>query len=161
MKRAFHYLRVQEITNMQRFILLLSIGLSCLGIPPALHAQNMDIEKISGTWILESGELGGKKLPQEFIASVSLIISGTSYSTKVGTLSDKGSLKFHPDSKPKGMDIVGIEGPNQGKTFPAIYEFSGNILMICYDLEGKKKPDAFKSKPGTQTFLAIYKREKK
>ena len=70
-------------------------------------------------------------------------------------------MKFYPDSKPKGMDIIGIEGPNQGKTFPAIYEFSGNILMICYDLEGKKKPDAFKSTLGSQTFLAIYKREKK
>ncbi len=146
---------------MQRFTYPIAMLLLLPILASSTSAQEKDLQKISGTWILESGELGGKKLPQEFIASVSLIISGTSYSTKVGTLTDKGNLKFYPDSKPKGMDIIGTEGPNQGKTFPAIYEFSGNILMICYDLEGKKKPDTFKSTLGSQTFLAIYKREKK
>ena len=146
---------MQRFNYQFAFVIIFSI------LASSTSAQEKDIQKISGTWILESGELGGKKLPQEFIASVSLSISGTSYSTKVGTLTDKGSLKFYPDSKPKGMDIIGTDGPNQGKTFPAIYEFSGNILIICYDLEGKKKPDAFKSTLGSQTFLAIYKREKK
>ena len=106
---------------MQRFSYPITMLLLLPIFASSTSAQEKDIQKISGTWILESGELGGKKLPQEFITSVSLIISGNSYSTKVGTLTDKGTLKFNPNSKPKGMDIIGTEGPNQGKTFPAIY----------------------------------------
>lgn len=146
---------------MQRFFFILIPGILFLGTQHVSSAQNIDNEKISGTWILESAELAGKKLPQDFVSSVSLIISGTSYSSRVGKLSDKGTLKLSPDSKPKEMDITSTEGQNQGKTFPAIYELSGNSLMICYDLEGKKRPEAFRSFLGNQVFLAVYKREKK
>jgi len=146
---------------MQRFTTTLALFLILPIFEASISAQEKDPEKISGTWILESAELAGKKLPQDFVSSVSLIISGTSYSSRVGKLSDKGTLKLSPDSKPKEMDITSTEGQNQGKTFPAIYELSGNSLMICYDLEGKKRPEAFRSFLGNQVFLAVYKREKK
>jgi uncharacterized protein (TIGR03067 family) len=56
------------------------------------------------------------------------------------------------------MDILGTEGPNKGKTFLAIYELTGDSLKICYDLEGKTRPTEFRTNPGTQLFLVLYKR---
>ena len=34
------------------------------------------------------------------------------------------------------MTITGTEGPNRGKTFPAIYELKDDTLRICDDLSG-------------------------
>ena len=124
-------------------------------------SSEKELAKLSGSWIPQSAELGGQKLPEDFLGKVSLLISGNTYSSKVGTQADKGNLKLNSLSRPKTMDIIGTEGPNQGKTFPAIYEFAGNTLMICYDLESKKRPEAFKSLPGSQIFFVTYKRESK
>ena len=92
---------------MQRFTYPIAMLLLLPILASSTSAQEKDLEKISGTWILESGELGGKKLPQEFIASVSLIISGTSYSTKVGTLTDKGNLIFVYIRLSAKLDVCG------------------------------------------------------
>ena len=66
---------------MQRFSYPIAMLLLLPILASSTSAQEKDLEKISGTWILESGELGGNKLPQEFIARVSLIISGTCHFT--------------------------------------------------------------------------------
>ena len=58
------------------------------------------------------------------------------------------------------MTITGTEGPNHGKTFPAIYEIKGDTLRICYDLSGVKRPTEFKSVPGTRLYLVTYSRIK-
>ncbi len=59
------------------------------------------------------------------------------------------------------LDVIGTEGPNKGKTIPAIFDLAGDTLKICYDLSGQARPTEFKSSPGTQQFLATYQREKK
>jgi uncharacterized protein (TIGR03067 family) len=58
------------------------------------------------------------------------------------------------------ITVIGTEGPNQGKTFPAIYELKKDTLRICYDLSGAKRPTEFKTMSGTRLFLVTYKREK-
>jgi uncharacterized protein (TIGR03067 family) len=55
---------------------------------------------------------------------------------------------------------MGKKGPNEGKTFLAIYELKGDELRVCYDLGGKDRPTEFVSKPETPLFLVTYRREK-
>ena len=50
------------------------------------------------------------------------------------------AVKLDSAKKPRAMDIVGTKGPNQGKTIPAIYEFTDTTLRVCYDLSGKARP---------------------
>ena len=71
-----------------------------------------------------------------------------------------GTYTIDADSKPKSMTITGTEGPNHGKTFPAIYELKGDTLRICYDLSGAKRPTEFKSVAGTKLYLVTYSRKK-
>jgi uncharacterized protein (TIGR03067 family) len=77
----------------------------------------------------------------------------------VGSEPDKGTFKLDPSAKPKAIDITGTEGPNKGKTIPAIYELTDDTLTVCYNLGGKDRPTEFKTKAGTQLFLVTYKRE--
>jgi hypothetical protein len=67
--------------------------------------------------------------------------------------------KMFPDEIRKITKLV-AEGPNKGKTIPAIYERDGDTLRVCYNLSGKNRPTEFKTKAGAQLFLVTCKREK-
>ena len=82
------------------------------------------------------------------------------YTVLVGEGRDEGTVKRDPAKTPKTMDITGTKGPNEGKTFLAIYESKGDELRVCYDLSGKSRPTEFATKPETQLFLVKYKRAK-
>ena len=72
---------------------------------------------------------------------------------------DKGTYEIDTTAKPKGMVIRGTEGPNKGRTIPAIYEVNGKTLRICYDLSGAQRPKEFKSVAGTRLYLVTYQRK--
>ena len=78
----------------------------------------------------------------------------------VGDSPDKGTYTLDSTTDPKGMPVTGTDGPNKGKTFPAIYELHGDTLRICYDLSGQKRPTEFKSTAGTKLYLVTYARAK-
>ena len=78
----------------------------------------------------------------------------------MGEHPDRGTYTIDSNTKPKSMSVTGTEGPNIGKTFPAIYELKGDTLRICYDLSGEKHPTEFKSVAATKLYLVTYNRKK-
>ena len=115
---------------------------------------------IDGTWLASVAELGGKPFPEKILQSMKLVVKDSKYTVTVGDATDQGTLKLDPSAKPRAIDITGTKGPNEGKTFLAIYELKGDTLRICYDLSGKARPKDFESKAETLLFLVTYKREK-
>ena len=136
------------------FILVLAFS------PAAWGGDAKDDDTLQGTWLPAAAELGGKPFPEEVRKSMKLVIKDDKYTVTVGEKVDQGTVKLNPKAKPKAMDITGTDGPNKGKTFPAIYERDGDTLRICYDLSGKGYPTEFKTGEGTQLFLVTYQREK-
>lgn len=132
---------------------VLSISLAASGSAPAAG------ETIEGTWLASAAELGGKMFPDEVRKSIKLVIKDSKYTVTAGKGPDQGTLKLNPAAMPKEMDIVGTDGPNNGRTILAIYEQDGDTLRICYDLSGKSRPTEFRSKEGTRLFLVTYKRQ--
>ena len=111
---------------------------------------------LTGAWVPVLAELGAQefKFGQDFRLSV----TGNRYDVAGGPAKDMGRLEF-VDGDPKGFDVVGEEGPNKGKRFPAIYRFlPDGRLEVCYDLEGIGRPAAFATFPGTKLFKVIYRR---
>jgi uncharacterized protein (TIGR03067 family) len=106
-------------------------------------------DTIEGAWLPSSAELGGQKLPDEVRKTMKLVVKDDKYTVTVGTAVDQGTVKLNASAKPKAMDITGTDGPNKGKTIPAIYERNGDTLRICYDLSGKSHPTEFNTKQGT------------
>ena len=119
------------------------------------NAQSLD-----GVWLPTTMEVGGKMFPDELRNTIKLTIDGDSYTVTAGKHIDKGTVKHDSTATPKTMDIVGVEGPNKGKTILAIYEFDGQTLRICYDIGGEARPMEFKTIEGKLLFLATYQREK-
>jgi uncharacterized protein (TIGR03067 family) len=87
-----------------------------------------------------SAELAGKKLPADAIASWKLVIKDADYTFTSNEPIDKGTVKVDRSAKPMTMDIKGEDGPNTGKTILAIFELEGDILKVCYDVGGQKRP---------------------
>jgi uncharacterized protein (TIGR03067 family) len=137
-------------------------GLILSGVVTADDKKPADQEAkmLDGIWHVVEGEMSGAKLPAEAAKGIKLTLSGDRYVVVTPQDTDKGTIRLIPNSNPRGMDIVGKEGPNKGKTFPAIYELKGDTLTICYDLSGKARPTEFKTKRDTLLFLARYQRQK-
>jgi uncharacterized protein (TIGR03067 family) len=135
---------------------VLLFALPCLAL---CDDPNGDESAIDGTWLATAAELGGQKLPPKATASIKLTLKNGTYEV-VAESPDRGTVKYETSAKPKAMVIKGTEGPNKGKTFPAIYELSGDKLTICYDLSGAARPTEFKSRPKTKLFLVTYQRQK-
>ena len=109
---------------------------------------------IAGHWAPESAKLGGNDFPVAGFDGATLQLTKDTY--EFG--GDKGTVEVLETHKPDQMDIHGKEGPNAGKTIPAIFELQGDHLTICYQLGNGERPAAFDSPKGTQVLLIHYKR---
>ena len=142
-----------------------TIGLSCVALAaltPGVRADDKADEwkGLKGTWKIEKAVLRGEDTTDAFKAAV-LTMEDGKYTVDFAGGQDKGTVAVDVAKKPKQMTIAGTDGPNKGKTIPAVYELSGDMLKICYQLEGKDPPAGLESKAGTSTLLIVYKRDKK
>jgi uncharacterized protein (TIGR03067 family) len=119
-----------------------------------------DARTVQGTWRPVTAVLAGQPMADAVIKSISLKMDNGKYEVFVGQRPDRGTYTLDSSTKPKGITVAGTEGPNRGKTFPAIYELNGDTLRICYDLSGAKRPTEFKSVAGTKLYLVTYNRKK-
>jgi uncharacterized protein (TIGR03067 family) len=125
-----------------------------------LAADSPDSKALRGDWSPVKAELSGRPLPDAALKSIHLKLGDGTYDVTADGHPDKGTYQVDSTAKPKTMVIRGTEGPNQGKTIPAIYDLQGDSLRICYDLSGAKTPSEFKSQPGTRLYLVTYERKK-
>jgi uncharacterized protein (TIGR03067 family) len=140
---------------------LLIFCLAALSSLTALAADDSaDIKALQGTWLPVKAELGGQPMTADLLKTIQLKLDKNQYVATVSGESDKGTWSVDSTTKPKSMTVVGVEGPNVGKTFPSIYEIKGDTLRICYDLSGAKRPTEFKSTAGTKLYLVTYNRKK-
>ena len=132
----------------------------CLAVAASLTAlagdPPDDAKAVQGSWVPAQADLGGQPMPDSVLKSIRLKLDKGRYEVWVGDKPDKGTYTLDSTSKPKSMTVTGTEGPNHGRTFPAIYELKGETLRICYDLSGAKRPTEFKSIAGTKLYLVTY-----
>lgn len=124
---------------------------------PARAEEKPEAMAIQGTWEIVSAEIAGQLFPVEAFNKVQLVLKDGKYQFGI----DQGVYKLLDAEGKKGIDVIGEQGPNLGKTIPAIYEIKGDTLKICYDLAGKTRPGKLETKKETRQFLATYKRAAK
>ncbi len=141
------------------FVMTMLAAVMCSSLTLGADAKDK-APGLDGTWVPSSAELAGKKLPADAIASWKLVIKDADYTFTSNEPTDKGTVKVDRSAKPMTMDIKGVDGPNKGKTILAIFELNGDILKVCYDVGGQKRPAEFQTKEDTLLFLVHYKRQK-
>lgn len=139
---------------------LLRLGLLLGTALLALAAATPDDAKtIQGTWLPIAAELGGQPVPDAVLKTIRLRLAAGRYEVFVGEQPDRGTYTMDAAAAPKCITVTGTDGANAGKTFPAIYELTGDTLRICYDLSGSKRPAEFKTAGGTALYLVTYRRQ--
>ena len=110
------------------------------------------MKKLDGVWEISKAILDGRTLPPEAVKPLILTIGNSQY--QVGVV-DKGNLLFGGSGE---VDVVGVEGPNAGKTIKAIYAIKPDLseATICYNLSGGERPTIFLSEKGSGYFLVTY-----
>jgi uncharacterized protein (TIGR03067 family) len=143
------------------------LAILVFAIAPAASAFAGDDEKVkkaqaemNGTWKPSAAELDGEALPKSVFETIKLVIKDDNYTATVGEQVDEGTVTLDLESDPRGMEIKGTKGPNEGKTIPAIWKLEDDTLKVCYNLEGKKRPREFKTTAGSKFYMVTYKREK-
>jgi uncharacterized protein (TIGR03067 family) len=115
---------------MMRRVLYFAISLLSAGV--AFAADRLDDAKsLQGTWTPIKAELGGNPVPDAVLKTITLKLDNGKYEASVAGQLDKGTYTLDSANKPNGMTVNGTEGPNKGKSFPAIYELSGDTLRSC------------------------------
>ena len=143
-----------------KFFICLAVGVS---LTPLAAQEPDDAKALQGLWVPVKAELSGRPMPDAILKTITLRLYQSEYEVSIAGEGepDKGTWTLDPAAKPKGMKITGVKGPNSGKVFPAIYELKPDVLRVCYDLSGAKRPAEFKTSPGTQLYLVTYNRKRK
>ena len=130
-----------------RTVTIVAAGMLLAADPAKDDEIKKEQEKLKGTWIMISSEKSGK--PHDDTKNAKFIFAGDKLTIKLGE-EDKGASGFvlDPSKNPKWIT---------GRIGRGIYELDGDKLKIC---SAEERPGEFVSKPGSNVYLYVLKREK-
>ena len=112
-------------------------------------------ESLEGLWQPVYAEMDGEEAPKMMLDKMELELTGGEYAVRFGGVTgDQGSYVIEP----AGLTLSGMIGPNAGRVIPCLHKFVGEVLTICYGLDGTR-PKKLSTKGGTQLYLANYRRK--
>jgi uncharacterized protein (TIGR03067 family) len=97
---------------------------------------------LEGTWLPVAARVALDELPMDELRVARLVLQGREYRILDRRLAviDCGEFRVDAAMLPRAMDLIGLEGPNAGRTLRAIFELDGDELIVCYDLQGGTRP---------------------
>jgi|SRR5208283_2086499 len=146
------------------FLLPWSIGSSFAADIGGEDAKK-ELQKLQGTWVMVSGELGGKKAADEHMSRSKIVYEGDKLQIMVPNQTAETIVaeivRIDPTKKPKEMHFIRKNGPNAGKTLIGIYEFEGDDqYKFAFDPTGAMTLKEFATKEGTGHVRNTWKRVK-
>jgi uncharacterized protein (TIGR03067 family) len=123
----------------------------------AKEAAADPLAPFQGTWEIVSVEKDGSPVPQDDIAGITVVISGSAYKLINKDNISKGTFTIDPSKDPKQMDVRHKE--DDADTMPAIYEISADTFRVCYNPEGGSRPTSFSTKADSPFMSVVYKRK--
>ena len=120
------------------------------------------VKEGDGTWVPFFMEQNGMKFDDETIKKLdlTLILNGDKYEVKSGKdVIEQGTAIVDKAKTPNTVDIKAIDGPHKDKTIPGLIELKGDVLTVCYNLEGNERPKEFATKAGSRLLVVRYKKK--
>lgn len=124
-------------------------------LPPLSSAQEKGAAALEGKWIAVSLTADGKEHKDEGVQLMTLHFRGDKLTVSVLDKKQEGTFRIDAGKKPAHIDI---EQPDQKRRSIGIYKIEKDVLTICYDETGEKRPTAFQALPGTTHVLLVLKR---
>ena len=123
--------------------------------------QDANKSELEGTWKGDRLDKAGQQL-DEHAKTVRWEITGDKITVTEDRLRVQGTVTVDSKKSPKTIDVE-AKGDGGRITFVlvGIYALEGDVLKVCYTAtRGAKRPEEFKTKPGSDQVLFVAKRQK-
>jgi uncharacterized protein (TIGR03067 family) len=102
-----------------------------------------NVNDLDGVWLPVAAFVAGEVVPIRELRIARFVLIAGRYEIVDSELRvlDTGAITIDRAVLPCSMDIVGLDGPNAGKTMLAIFELDRDLLTICYDLDVNVRPE--------------------
>ena len=122
-------------------------------------ARHVDqLRSLEGTWSFSRLEIDGTVMPAGVSEASRILIDGDRFRTESPEATYEGIFNINVEANPHEIDIEFVEGPEAGNTNFGIFRFENECLEICLDLNGKPRPKAFSTSPGSGHAFEILRR---
>jgi uncharacterized protein (TIGR03067 family) len=129
---------------------------------PLSDAAKAELAKFAGEWLMESGEINGQKMPEQFRTQFKRTVKGDVTLVMMGDqVFMRAKFTVDPAKKPKAIDYLQLEGPTKGVKQFGIYEWDGEMLKLCFASPGQDRPVDFTAPAGSGRTSSVWKRAKK
>ncbi len=108
-----------------------------------------------GTWKAVSGKLGTETIP---LPDTTLMITGDTYEVTSPTGVDGGELHWGEAGEFQTVDLKGTSGAHAGNTIHALARVKGDLLQLCYAVDGSDRPRSFNARQGQAIVTVRYRR---
>jgi uncharacterized protein (TIGR03067 family) len=125
----------------------------------AKEAAADPLAAFQGTWEIVSVEKDGSAVPQDDIAGMTVMITGSAYKLINKDNVSKGTFSVDASKEPKQMDVQHLSENGDSRTMPAIYDVTADTLRVCYNPESDTRPTSFSTKPDSGFLSVVYKRK--
>lgn len=126
---------------------------------PRLASHVTQLRALEGSWSFASLEVEGASVPAAGMQGALLLIDGDRFRMESPGSTYEGVFNIDVDDDPHHIDIEFIEGPEAGNWNYGIFRLDGDILEICLDMQGKPRPKAFRTTPGSGHACEVLRRE--
>ena len=146
-----------------RLLMIAALGLllaACNRQAPTPATPKTALDRLQGTWYLDSAMQDGKPLPEVKVKQTTIVFKGNTFrfpgSAEYAT-SKAGTIKLDETKTPKQMDAISTDK----EVMLGIYALDPNGYKVCFAPAGKPRPTEFSSTPGNGYILQVWERQKK
>jgi uncharacterized protein (TIGR03067 family) len=113
-------------------------------------ARHVDtLRALEGTWEFAHLEIDGQVMPAGMTAQSRLLIDGDRFRTESPEATYEGVFNIDVEADPHAIDIEFVAGPEAGNRNLGIFRLAGDEVEFCLDLNGRPRPAAFRTAPGS------------
>jgi uncharacterized protein (TIGR03067 family) len=120
------------------------------------------MKEAEGTWKIDSRVQDGKKVPDEDLKDLGLVLKGNTWTvSRGGEVLAEGTYKIVAAEKKMQKIDAAVKGKTDEKPIKGIFKVDGDTLTVCFAGRDKDRPTAFESRPESGAQLTVYKRVKR
>jgi uncharacterized protein (TIGR03067 family) len=116
---------------------------------PHLARHVGQLRALEGMWAFERLEVDGTALPAGTLGASRVLIDGDRFRTESPEATYEGVFNINVEATPHEIDIEFVAGPEAGNWNHGIFRLDGDRLEICLDLNGRPRPQDFRTAPGS------------
>lgn len=104
-------------------------------------ADEKALKELAGKYQAVGMTKDGKEAPDEVVKGLTATFAGDELTITVGGQPKKAKVAADATKKPAHLDISPTDGPEKGKTFPAIYKLEKGELTLAFTEKADRPKD--------------------